>query len=194
MARNSSITLTMDRYAHVTLKDTAAAVSKLTGPTAGRSNTGAADGGNRREQTGVNENLDPQRPNPPTVVKPLAVKGFDDGRGALTSGEGGIRTLVTVAGKSVFETDPPVTESLRFPGIPHAYPVGSSTGSSSPAAHILNADLARVVELWPVLPPAIRAAILTLANTTAPSAPPVGTTAEERLDRLPPGYEKRADR
>ncbi len=50
LARHSTITLTMDRYAHVTLKDTAAAVSKLTGPMAGRSNTGAADGGNGRER------------------------------------------------------------------------------------------------------------------------------------------------
>ena len=71
-------------------------------------------------------------------------------------------------------------------------PSVSSTVSSSPAAYTPNADLAHVVELWPVLPPAIRAAILTLANTTAPSAPPASTIADERLDLLPPGYEKRA--
>jgi len=51
-----------------------------------------------------------------------------------------------------------------------------------------------VVELWPLLPPAIRAAILTLANTTATSAPPAGTVAEDDRDRLPTGYEQRADR
>jgi len=34
LARHSSITLTMDRYAHVSLHDTAAAVAKLDGPRA----------------------------------------------------------------------------------------------------------------------------------------------------------------
>jgi hypothetical protein len=71
-----------------------------------------------------------------------------------------------------------------------AAPAVSSTVSSNSTAPTTYADLARVVELWPVLPPAIRAAIVTLANTTAPSAP-LGTTAEEQLDKLPPGYEKR---
>jgi len=50
-----------------------------------------------------------------------------------------------------------------------------------------------VVELWPLLLPAIRSAILTLANTTAPSPPPAGTD-DEQIERLPPDYEKRADR
>src|SRR5206468_634485 len=36
---------------------------------------------------------------------PLQMQGVEDDQGRSTSGEGGIRTLVTLAGKSVFETD-----------------------------------------------------------------------------------------
>jgi len=49
-------------------------------------------------------------------------------------------------------------------------------------------DLARVVELWPVLPPAIRAAVLALVNTSAPTNG--NTTPEDDRDQLPPGYER----
>jgi hypothetical protein len=48
-----------------------------------------------------------------------------------------------------------------------------------------------VVELWPFLPPTIRAAIIALASASAPVNPP--PTEEPDLDRLPPGYERQAD-
>jgi len=76
-------------------------------------------------------------------------------------------------------------------GIPHVPPGGSSTGSSNTAtatAFTPNADLARLVELWPSLPPAIRAVIVTLANTSAPA--PTTPPQSEQDDRLPPGYER----
>lgn len=75
LARYSTITLTMDRYAHVTLKDTAAAFSKLTGPASGKSGAGAApgiaDGGNGRDRTEVIENPDPQTRPPRPSSNPL---------------------------------------------------------------------------------------------------------------------------
>jgi len=50
-----------------------------------------------------------------------------------------------------------------------------------------------VVELWPVLPPAIRAAVLALVNTTAPAPATTAASTDER-DRLPPGYEQPGNR
>jgi hypothetical protein len=50
-----------------------------------------------------------------------------------------------------------------------------------------------VVELWPVLPPAIRAAILVLANTSTPTLA-IGTANADDRDRLPPGYERPGNR
>ena len=82
---------------------------------------------------------------------------------------------------------------LNLLGNAHVDSPVSSSVSSNPAIAPYT-DLARVVELWPLLPPAIRAAILTLANTTATSAPPAGTVSKDDRDRLPPGYEQRADR
>ena len=70
-------------------------------------------------------------------------------------------------------------------------PVGISVGINS-VAFTPNAELARVVELWPVLPPAIRAAVIALVNAGTPADGK--PTAEPDLDRLPPGYERRADR
>jgi len=67
---------------------------------------------------------------------------------------------------------------------PNDSPVSSSV-SSNPAVSLAT-DLARVIELWPLMLPAIRSAILTLANTTAPCAPPAGTD-DEQIERLPPG-------
>jgi hypothetical protein len=81
------------------------------------------------------------------------------------------------------------------PANPAISTAASTTVSTNPAVpgfafHTTYADLARVVELWPVLPPAIRAAILTLANTTAPSPPPGVSAGTDDRDRLPPGYER----
>jgi len=59
---------------------------------------------------------------------------------------------------------------------------------------LLRTDLACVVELWPAIPPTIRAVILTLANASAPADPKAGPVAEEHLDQLPPGYERHGDR
>jgi len=106
LARHSTIVLTMDRYAHVTLQDSATALSKLTGPTARPLTlplTLTPD--DDRERTKAIGETRPPMPNPPTVAESLELEGIEDNRGVLGSGEGGIRTLVTVAGKSVFETD-----------------------------------------------------------------------------------------
>ncbi len=58
LARHSTITLTMDRYTHVGIRDTAAALARLSLPTVGTRDqssagaaTGAAESGNRRERT-----------------------------------------------------------------------------------------------------------------------------------------------
>ena len=74
--------------------------------------------------------------------------------------------------------------------IPSFDPARAAPAQQHDTARALHVDLARVVELWPVLPPAIRAAILTLANTTAPTIPNGPPAADEHLDRLPPGYER----
>ena len=112
--------------------------------------------------------------------------------GGIPRAEGeGFEPTVGTGPTPVFKTGPIAANALQTQGISHVSPAGSSTGSSNPAhpAIAFHADLARVVELWPLLPPAIRAAILTLANTTAPSASPAATAEDDR-DRLPPGYEK----
>ena len=70
-------------------------------------------------------------------------------------------------------------------------PVGTTVGIK-PSAFTSNGELARIVELWPVLPPAIRAAVIALVSAGAPAASK--PTGEPDLDRLPPGYERRADR
>ncbi len=60
--RHSTITLTMDRYAHVTIKDTAAALSKLPSVGTGAA-PGAADRGNGGESArGIEESTTPDTP------------------------------------------------------------------------------------------------------------------------------------
>jgi len=88
LARHSTIVLTMDRYAHVTLKDTAAALAKLAGPTvtSGRGVApGVAEKGNEQVQSGAMEEADPPdlSPSGETVVtlNPLPSQGVESERG-----------------------------------------------------------------------------------------------------------------
>lgn len=91
LARHSTITLTMDRYAHVTLQDTAAALSKLSGPppTGGLAGAapGAADGGNGREGSGtVEERRTPSKTGAAKGRKgaqPLRLQVLEDDREGL---------------------------------------------------------------------------------------------------------------
>jgi hypothetical protein len=103
LARHSTITLTMDRYAHVGIRDTAAAVAKLNLPThnptgtepavlraTGTDNTtvlgaatGAAAGGIRRGESGRNEEATNTGRATPKVVQPLRLAGVEGDRDRL---------------------------------------------------------------------------------------------------------------
>jgi hypothetical protein len=129
LARHSTITLTKDRYTHVGLHDTAAAVESLPGipgtdpgselavlratGTDGPSGAPAyvppdvPAGGFRRggrERTG--EETDGPAVEASTGPRTLKFKAIEGNRGESRSGEGGIRTLGTVARTPVFETGP----------------------------------------------------------------------------------------
>ncbi len=125
LARHSTITLTMDRYAHVGIRDTAAAVARLVFPTTSRPTpepaamkaTGTDGGctayvppdvpatGDGRLRLRTGENIGGGDDRGPETHKPLQMQWFEADRGRSRSGEGGIRTLDALAGISVFETD-----------------------------------------------------------------------------------------
>ena len=84
------------------------------------------------------------------------------------NGEGGIRTPGALARTLVFETSPntPKTpENTAFPEVPPpvAPPVGGENRPADP-------DLARLVDAWPDLPPAIRAGILAMIGVACGTA------------------------
>lgn len=204
LARHSTITLTMDRYAHTTLTDTAEALSRMTIGTVGSSNgaaRGAAEGGDgRRESETAEETRTPLAPaagiDPETTI-PLTPQGFEGYReGSKTTDERRGRDSNPRSGLARLRFSRPgddAANSSESQHNPHIDSDGSSTGSSNPAnatAYTPNGELARVVELWPNLPPAIRAAILTLVNTSAPA--PTKPEQDRDEDRLPPGYERQA--
>jgi integrase/recombinase XerD len=74
LARHSTITLTMDRYAHVGLKDSATAVNKLPALPSSGAATGAAEIDSGRGRSGTLENIDAT--GEPTVIlsEPLETK------------------------------------------------------------------------------------------------------------------------
>src|SRR6187402_1411794 len=83
LARHSTITLTMDRYAHVGIRDTAAAVARLTLPTG----TPAHPATSALAATGTDG------PGPTGAATGAAAGG--DGRGATGAGEEGGGVAVT---------------------------------------------------------------------------------------------------
>ena len=99
----------------------------------------------------------------------------------------GFEPTVGTGPTPVFKTEGDERNALVSQGNSPVGTAGSRTGSRNLAAPTLHVDLARVVELWPVLPPAIRAAVLVLANTSDPATP---QQEQEQDGRLPPGYEK----
>ena len=117
--------------------------------------------------------------------------------GELESGEEGIRTLGTeLPARRFSKAHPDSAFPYDSQGIPHILPEGSSTGSSNPAdtTLALHSDLARVVERWPHLPPAIRAAIVTLVNTSATTPAKPEQDDGEGRDILPFVTGRRASR
>ncbi len=108
LARHSTITLTMDRYAHVGIRDTAAALARLTMPTTqpgtdsatlqatGTDSRCTADvpadvpaGGNGRLRLRTDENIRGGNAGGAGTSNPLENQGVEDDRGLPTSGEGG---------------------------------------------------------------------------------------------------------
>lgn len=107
---------------------------------------------------------------------------------AIPGAEGvGFEPTVRTGPPPVFKTGGDGPEPLHFQAITLSNPAGSSTGSSNPGSPTFHTDLARVVELWPSLPQAIRTAVLALVNASAPVE-----RRGERMDsdQLPPGYER----
>jgi integrase/recombinase XerD len=104
LARHSTITLTMDRYSHVTVKDTAAAVARLTLPIAPElppgdgatkagqpegpgAATGAAAGGDDRGEGVTDEESAPHPMGSGWSMEPLKPQGVEDERGGSETGE-----------------------------------------------------------------------------------------------------------
>ncbi len=95
----------------------------------------------------------------------IEMKGFEGFRDPETNGEGGIRTLVTLAGKSVFETDLSNTSNTTNPNTFNIPPdLLALLLALNPSAH---PELVRLLTSWPHLPDPIRSAILTLADSSA---------------------------
>ena len=107
LARHSTITLTMDRYAHVGIRDTAAALGKLNVPTLTRPGTeravlkatgtedgcgagaatGAAEGDNRRVESGTGEEKDEAESGEGDSPECLNSQGIEGDRGEVGAGE-----------------------------------------------------------------------------------------------------------
>src|SRR5262245_18994174 len=93
----------------------------------------------------------------------------------VSSGEGGIRTLGTVARTPVFETHPQITEATssastsddaqsRFAR--RFAQSGHGQSLDAPAiGPVADPDLARVLDAWPMLTAPIRSAILALVES-----------------------------
>ena len=77
-------------------------------------------------------------------------------------------------------------DALKSQAISSATDPRCTPGCTSPADHL--SDLARLVQNWPTLPAYIKAAVMALVNTAAPTSPaePNGLS-----DELPPGYERK---
>jgi hypothetical protein len=101
--------------------------------------------------------------------------------GAEASGGGGIRTLDTREGISVFETPRDSAGALENQAQPPLTPSGSISGSSTPPH--LDADLLKVGAVWSRLPAPIRAAVLALVRTAVP--------ADSRFEWVLPGHGQR---
>ncbi len=94
LARHSTIASTMDRYAHVTRKDTAEALSRLSGPSVGRGKgvaPGVAGRGDGREKPGRDEELITRARTGShgrhDTKKTLREQGFDGKRGSAKTSE-----------------------------------------------------------------------------------------------------------
>ncbi len=95
LARHSTITLTMDRYAHVTFDEMALAVARI--PALASSSgvlSGVLPAEERVATDRTGEAVKPQTRTPAEVTASLAFPGIEDFRGGSGSGEGGIRSAV----------------------------------------------------------------------------------------------------
>jgi hypothetical protein len=95
----------------------------------------------------------------------------------LFSGEGGIRTLVTVSGKLVFETEDASHQSLEnvaFQEIEHPSRITRRINPVEPhhAALAVDPDLLRIASVWTTLPPSLKQAIIAIVGTATPSPHP----------------------
>jgi hypothetical protein len=171
LARHSTITLTMDRYAHVGIRDTAAAVARLSLPTSSRPTPESAvvkatgtdggctayvpadvpTGGNARGRLRTDENIGGGDNDSPRTKKPLHLQGFEDDRGRSVSGEGGIRTLCEIHDESAVSALP-----------------GAESGASAVADLNIAPELAALIDAWPRLPDPIKAGILALVRAANP--------------------------
>jgi len=125
LARHSTITLTMDRYAHVGIRDTAAAVARLISPTTSRPSSESAiqkatdtnggctsdvppdvpPAGNERLRLKTGADFGGVEERKTETNKPLQMQGFEDNRGLLTAEREGFEPSIPYSGISVFETD-----------------------------------------------------------------------------------------
>src|SRR5262249_37419333 len=86
------------------------------------------------------------------------------------SGEGGIRTLGTVARTSVFETDPRLTESQDTSNTYDDTSLRFAQGFAQAGESTADPDLTRVVRAWSALPTHIKSAVMALVVTAEGTA------------------------
>ncbi len=156
LARHSSIVLTMDRYSHVSLGDTARALEGLPAL------PGAGETGNEREVSSKGSEHAPQHA-PPAVVSCLFPSPAGKGEEPQPDEMARVDAEMVQAGNAAGATSTPLASSPN----PHN---SNSLGNHdyvacTPACTSADPEQARVVAVWQELPDAIKRAILALVES-----------------------------
>ncbi len=100
--------------------------------------------------------------------------------GILRSGEGGIRTPERLAPLLVFETRPVIPQGTDAQQVTET--VEAVLPPCLPSKVEIDTDLARMIEVWPRLPEALRRGILAMVGSTLPATEHERATSGESKD------------
>lgn len=157
LARHSSIVLTMDRYSHVSLADTAGALDSLPAL------PGVGERDNEKETSNKGSEHAPQHAPPGDISCPSMALG---GNNALSQFDALARVGTETAGfaNPARPTSTPTVDlakSLQESALGKAF-----SSACTPACTSADPELARVVAVWQRLPREIRRAILALVEVS----------------------------